>query len=62
MSLSAGQIVVKGIKGEKFTKDEILAIYGNPENWGKIYDEKGCHWVWQGPVICPFEAAQWILE
>lgn len=39
----------------------VLATYANPESWSKIYDEKGCHWVWSGPVICAFELAQWGL-
>ena len=48
-----------GVNGGKIDPIRALATYADEKNWGKIYDEKGCHWVWQGPVIVGFELAQW---
>ena len=48
--------------GKKIDPLRCLATYADENNWGKIYDDKGCHWVWQGPVICAFELAQWVMK
>lgn len=42
----------------------VLATYANPKNWRKGIDEKTgrCTWIWNGPVICAFELAEWGLE
>ena len=43
----------------EFDPERILATYANEKNWDKIYDDKGAHWCWKGPVIVGFELAQW---
>lgn len=60
--LEAGELLIKGIHGLEITKDYVLKVYANEENWGKFYDESGAHWFWKGPVICPFELAQWVRK
>lgn len=57
MSLTSGEILNKGIKGDQITKDEVLDIIADPKNWDKDYSDvdKGCRWVWNGPVICPLD-------
>ena len=56
-SLSASDIVKVALNGGNISMDDALSTYANPENWGHVYDEKGCHWVWKGPVICAYELA-----
>lgn len=52
----------KAIYGKKLTLEEALKEYANPNNWGSMYDEKGHHWTWKGPVIVGYELAQWALK
>lgn len=44
------------------TVDETLAMYANENNWKQTYDAGGCHWTWNGPIICAPEAARKSLE
>ena len=42
--------------------DRALATYADPNNWGKIYDEERCYWVWKGPTICAYDLAGFALK
>lgn len=50
--------------GKPLDKNRVLATYANPKNWIKGYCQKTgkCQWIWDGPVICAFELAQWGLD
>ena len=50
--------------GEAFDPQRICATYANPKNWRKGVDPKNlaCTWIWNGPVICAFELAEWGLK
>lgn len=50
--------------GEKIDPIRVLATYANQRNWRKGIDEntKSCIWIWNGPVICAFELAEWGLK
>ncbi len=61
-SAQAGEIMSRAINGQFLTREDTLAIYANEKNWRREYDDKGCKYVWQGPVICAPEAAQRVLE
>ena len=52
------------LNGGKIDPKRVLATYANPENWRKGTDEKtlSCTWIWNGPVICAFELAEWGLK
>jgi len=50
------------MSGSKFDPKRIIATYANPRNWRKGTDENGCTWIWNGPVICAYELAEWGLK
>jgi hypothetical protein len=57
-TLTTKDIIDIALHGGKIPIDRALATYANPDNWRQINDEKGCHWVWNGPVICAYELAE----
>ncbi len=61
-SLKSGEIVEIALHGSVIPFDRALATYANPDNWRRIHDEKGCHWVWQGSTICAYELAELALK
>ena len=55
--LTSGDLMKIGIEGRELPIDRALATYADPNNWGQMHDEKGCHWVWKGPTICAYDLA-----
>lgn len=57
-SLTGGELVLRAIEGKDVTLEETLALYADRRNWRQEYDGTKCIWVWRGPVICGYEAAE----
>lgn len=57
-----GGYVGKALSGDWPTKDDALALYADESNWLGYYPPdlkpRPKVWVWQGPVLPPWEAAQ----
>lgn len=49
--------------GLKIDPMRVIATYAKRDNWRKGINEEtgGCTWIWNGPVICAFELAEWCL-
>ncbi len=50
------------MRGDRIDRNRTLATYGSENNWTTMTVNGQCYWVWSGPVICPFELAQWALR
>jgi transcriptional regulator with XRE-family HTH domain len=61
-SLKAGDLIQRAISGTGLTDEEVLALYGDPHNWVQDYRLGRCRWMWNGSVICAYEAAKRQLE
>jgi len=60
--LTSGDLIKIAVDGGEIPIDRALATYGDPDNWGQINDESGCHWVWKGPVICGYELGEMTIR
>jgi hypothetical protein len=58
---------VQRVLENNFTIQDALREYADPQNWRTEYPlddngkPRGAIWVWQGPTICAYELAAYIL-
>jgi hypothetical protein len=58
------EIMRRGVAGIPVTAEEVVATFADEKNWRGEYKENPPTkmWVWQGPVMPPWELAQNAIE
>lgn len=62
--LTSGELMQMGVKGQRPTRERIVATYADKRNWKQVHDDPDgrCYWAWVGPTIVGYELAQIGME